>query len=99
MGGKVNAVLSAIENLLPIIGVQGYVSLFNATDDTFPGAVFAASACIAFLLLILVIYVHFSLRGQKISEVTKEGSGRLDTDDMAAKQSMEDDSKMSEIKT
>ena len=27
--GKVNAVLSAIENLLPVVGVQGYVSLWN----------------------------------------------------------------------
>ena len=57
---------------------MSFLSVLQATDSVFPGAVFATSSGIAFILFILATFVHISLKGQKISDVTKEGSGRLD---------------------
>ncbi len=74
--GKIYAVLSAFENLLPIGIVQAYASLWKVTDSTVPGAVFFLSSAMSLVALLLAIYVQISLKGRKISELTAAGAGR-----------------------
>ena len=69
--GKVYAVQSAFENLLPISITQGYASLWSLTDSTMPGAVFFLSAGLSVIALSLSVYVLISLKGRKIAELTK----------------------------
>ncbi len=74
--GKIYAVLSAFENLLPIGVSQAYASLWAVTDSVYPGAVFFVSAGLSLISLSLAIYIQISLRGRKISELTAAGAGR-----------------------
>ena len=88
--GKINAVLSALENVLPIVAIQGYSYIWQLTDKTYPGTIFFVSAGIILINLILAIYVHISLGGKRMSEVTKEGANRFSEEEKAEKNRMED---------
>ena len=83
--GKINAVLSALENVLPIVAIQGYSYIWELTDKTYPGTIFFVSAGITFINLILAIYVHLSLGGKRMSEVTKEGANRFSKQELKQK--------------
>ena len=46
--GKINAVLSALESILPIVAIQGYSYIWKLTDITYPGTIFFVSSGIFF---------------------------------------------------
>ena len=50
---------------------------FQITSATYPGAVFLLSAGISCISLILSVYIHISLKGRPIAEVTRLGADRL----------------------
>ena len=88
--GKINAVLSALENVLPIVAIQGYSYIWELTDKTYPGTIFFVSAGIIFINLMLAIYVHMSLKGKRMAEVTKEGANRLSEEEKLEKKRIEE---------
>ena len=88
--GKINAVLSALENVLPIVAIQGYSYIWGLTDETYPGTIFFVSAGICCLNLACSIYVHLSLRGKRMAEVTKEGAKRFSEEELKEMNRMED---------
>ncbi len=45
---------------------------------------------ISLVALSIAVYIHFSLRGRKISDVTKEGADRLSPQERAEKQRIQD---------
>ena len=51
---------------------------FQETDKSLPGAVYLCSAGFVFASMILSMYLHFSLRGKKISEVVQTEERKID---------------------
>lgn len=88
--GKINAVLSALENVLPIVAIQGYSYIWGLTDETYPGTIFFVSAGICCINLACSIYVHLSLRGKRMAEVTKEGAERFSEEELKEKNRIKD---------
>ena len=64
------------------------------TSTTFPGAVFLLSGGISFITLSMTFYIHFSLKGKKMVEVTRIGAGRL-TDEEKEQKRMTENRKFS----
>ena len=50
---------------------------FQITDNLYPGTLFILSAGFSTIAFALALYIHISLKGQRMSEVTRIGSDRL----------------------
>ena len=73
--GKVFALLSSLESLVPIGMSQAYASLWAATSDLgdpWVGTAFLVSAALTSVSLVLSIVSLISLRGQSITELDTE---------------------------
>ena len=73
--GKVFALLSAAESLVPIGMSQAYASLWKATSELgapMVGTVYFVSAAIITIALTISIFSLFSLKGHSISELDEE---------------------------
>ena len=44
---------------------------------TFPGAIYILNGGIATVALTLTVFIHYSLHGKTMAEVTADGSGRI----------------------
>ncbi len=78
--GKVYALLSALDSLIPIGVSQGYTYVFK-TFDELPGLIFFISTGISAIALLLSVYILISLKGRKMADVTAEGAGRAEPDE------------------
>lgn len=57
--GKVYSMLGSLENIIPLVFSPILTYTYNSTLDTFPGAVYAVSACITGIAVICFGYVSF----------------------------------------
>ena len=49
----------------------------NIFSFTFPGAIYILNGGIATVALTLTVFIHYSLHGKTMAEVTADGSGRI----------------------
>ena len=75
--GKISAARTALEMILPVPFNFLYVKIWSLTSLTYPGTIFFFSGGIACIATALTIYVHFSLHGKTMAEVTTTGVCRL----------------------
>ena len=74
--GKISAARTAIEMILPVPFNFLYQHLWALTSLNYPSAIFLFSGGIASIATILTIYIHFSLHGKTMAEVTAAGANR-----------------------
>merc|ERR1719357_39416 len=67
--GKVYALIATAECIVPLGVSQAYASLFKATKNTFPGAVFFVSCYLILATIILVLWITVMLKGRRLSQV------------------------------
>ena len=73
--GKVFALVSSIESLVPIVSQQAYASLWKVTSslgEPWIGSAYFLSACIVVIPLTWAIYMLVRLKGMRISDLEKE---------------------------
>ncbi|XP_069959716.1 proton-coupled folate transporter [Cherax quadricarinatus] len=56
--GRINAVMSALNGLMPMVGYAAYSPLYYNTVDTFPAAQFFFGACLNVIIMITFIVVE-----------------------------------------
>jgi len=79
--GKIYALLSAFDNLLPLGITEAYSLIFEATiESKVPGTIFFISAAISAIALLSSVYILITLRGKRMSEVSAAGAGREEND-------------------
>jgi len=66
--GKINSVLSLVESLIPTIGTIMYSNLYNATRETFPGAVFLISTTCAAVTTLIYGFMKFDQRNDSTTQ-------------------------------
>eukprot|EP00095_Tigriopus_kingsejongensis_P002938 maker-scaffold517_size150149-snap-gene-0.20 protein:Tk02938 transcript:maker-scaffold517_size150149-snap-gene-0.20-mRNA-1 annotation:"adenylate cyclase " len=76
--GKLLSCQALVNNLVPIIIAQPYASLWQATNESFPGAVMFLCAGITLLGLFVMFFIHFHLRGQSLSSYARASKGLAD---------------------
>ena len=74
--GKISAARTAIEMILPVPFNFLYIKIWDLTSLNYPSAIFLFSGGIASIATILTMYIHISLHGKTMAEVTAAGANR-----------------------
>lgn len=70
--GRVSAVMSATQSLMPMVGYAMYAPIYHKTVETFPEAQYFFSACLAAIILVIFLAIHLTNVAQAMQKPDPE---------------------------